>query len=153
MAQLLPVVERVDPERLAERTWLVAASRSPSSREPQPQELERTFALAMLAARYDRAIADAIASADLERLPDLLAESDGFHGNLIAIIAEDLTAYDPRTIAPLLRALPDAARKSLPGHGTWTAVSVESQLRLAAAQMLGSPGAARPTKAGLDSLP
>ena len=32
MAELLPVVERLDPERLAERTWLVAASRSPRPR-------------------------------------------------------------------------------------------------------------------------
>ena len=65
----------------------------------------------MLVARYDRAIADVIAAAGLERLPDLLAESAGNYGNGVPTDLKSLTAYDPRAIAPLLRALPDAARK------------------------------------------
>jgi hypothetical protein len=148
MAELLPVVERVDPKRLAERTWLVAASRDPAPRELMAQELERTFALAMLVARYDRAIANVIASAYLERLPDLLAESEGSYGGIAMTIWKNLTAYDPRAIAPLLRALPDAARKPPSRNDTWTAASIESQLRLAAAQILGFPSAARPSEAG-----
>jgi hypothetical protein len=143
MAQLLPIVERLEPERLAERTWLVAASRSASLQEPRAHELAGTFALAMLVARYDRAIADVIAAAGLERLPDLVVESVTFDGNVIPTIVKSLTAYDPRAIAPLLRALPDAARKSPPKRDAWTAASIESQLRLAAAQVLGFPNEAR----------
>jgi len=153
MARLLPVVETVEPERLAERVWLVAASRPPSSQEPTPRELEGTFGLAMLVARYDRAMANVIAAADLERLPDLLAEPDGFFGNVIPNIARALTAYESRAIAPLLQALPDTARKPPPRRDNWTAGSVESQLRLGAAQILGSPTAARPSEAGFDTLP
>ena len=102
----------------------------------------------MLVARYDRAIAEVIASADLERLPDLLSESGGGYSNVIPTIVKSLTAYDPRAIAPLLRALPDAARKSPPRHDTWTAASIESQIRLSAAQILGFPSAARAIEAG-----
>jgi hypothetical protein len=149
MAELLPVVERVDPGRLAERIWLAAASRPPSTREPNAQELQGMFALAMLVARYDRAIADAIARAGLERLPDLLVESAAAsYGNAIPMISKNLTTYDPRAIAPLLRALPDAARKPPPKPDTWTAASLESQIRLAAAEILGFPPAARPREAG-----
>jgi hypothetical protein len=148
MAELLPIVERLDPQRLAERTWLVAASRAPSVLEPRPQELEGTFALAMLVARYDREIADVIASAALGRLPDLLGDSSRSWGNTIPTIFKSLTAYDPRAIAPLLRALPDAVRKPPPRPDAFTAVSIESQLRLAAAQILGFPNEVRPTEAG-----
>jgi Carboxypeptidase regulatory-like domain len=147
MAELLPVVERLDPERLAERTWLVAASRSPSGQEPKAPELEMTFALAMLVARYDRAIADVIAAAALERLPDLLVGSVAPDGNVPPPMFKCLTAYDPRAITPLLRALPDAARKPPPQRNEWTVGSIESQLRLAAAQILGFPYAARPREA------
>ena len=149
MARLLPVVERVDPERLAERTWLAAASRPPSTQEPKDKELEGTFALAMLLARYDRAIADVIAAAYLERLPDLvLAEPYWPYGYVIPTISKCLTAYDPRAITPLLRALPDAARKAAPCQGNQMVGSIDSQLRQAAAQILGFPGEARPREAG-----
>jgi hypothetical protein len=147
MADLLSIVERLDPERLAERTWLVAASRSPSGQEPKAQEFERTFALAMMVAHYDRAIADVIAAAALERLPDLLVDSVAPDGNVPAPIFKCLTAYDPRAITPLLRALPDAARQPLRQNMSWTVGSIESQLRLAAGQMLGFPYAARPREA------
>jgi hypothetical protein len=147
MAELLPVVERLDPERLAERTWLVAASRSPSGQEPKAQELERTFALAMLVGRYDRAIADVIAAAALKRLPDLLVDSVAPDGNVPRPIFKCLTAYDPRTITPLLRALPDAARQPPRPDMTWTVGSIETQIRLAAAEILGFPYGARPREA------
>jgi hypothetical protein len=148
MAELLPVIERIDPERLAERIWLAAACRSSSRQEPGPSELAGTFALAMLVARYDRAIAEVIAAADLEQLPDLLSESGGFYGNNVSTIIKDLTAYDPRAIGPLLQALPDTARRQPPRHDTWNAASIESQIRLAAVQILGYPSAARPVEAG-----
>jgi hypothetical protein len=147
MAELLPVVERLDRERLAERTWLVVASRSPSSQEPKAQELERTFALAMLVARYDRTIADVIAAAALERLPELLVESVAPDGNVAPPIFQCLTAYDARAINPLLRALPDLARQPPRQNMNWTVGSIETQLRLGAAEILGFPDAARPREA------
>jgi hypothetical protein len=148
MAELLPVVERVGPERLAERAWLAAASRSALELEPKGPELESTFALAMLVARYDRALADVIARADLERLPDVLGDQDGMYGNSFPTIFKCLTAYNPGAITPLLNALPESARKPPPKYDTWSPGSIESQIRLAAAQMLGVPSAARSREAG-----
>jgi hypothetical protein len=148
MAKLLPIVEQLDPDRLAERVWLVAASRAPAVQEPTVEDLEGTFALAMRIARYDRAIADVIAAGGLERLPDLLGESAGQYKHNIPTILKNLTAYDPRAITPLLRALPVAARKPGPKHDTWRAASLESQVRLTAAQVLGFPHEARPNGAG-----
>jgi hypothetical protein len=148
MAGLLPVVERLEPDRLAERAWLVAACRGPTVQEPRVQEVEGTFALAMRVARYDRAIADALAAPTLERLPDLLAGSTGFSGSSLATIAKYLAAYDPRAIAPLIRALPEPARKPPSKPDAWTAASSEAQIRLGAAQILGVPNEARPREAG-----
>ena len=117
MANLLPIVEQLEPERLAERVWLTAASRPPSALEPTSPILEGTFTLAMLVARYDRAIADVIVAADLERLPDLLLLGPNWPYNYaIPTIARSLTTYDPRLIAPLLKALPESARKPPPNR-------------------------------------
>ena len=147
MAQLLPCVERIDPDRVAERTWLAAACRGPEFQEPGPNEREATFALAMLVARYDRAMADVIVAADLERLPDALAESAVTFNRVTPASLKMLTAYDPRVIPSLLRALPDAARKPPARHDDSTAASMESRVRLAAGQILGFPNAARPIEA------
>ncbi|AGA31486.1 carboxypeptidase regulatory-like domain-containing protein [Singulisphaera acidiphila] len=148
MAELLPVVERLDPERLAERIWLVAASRAPSVLEPDARGLEGTFALAMLVARYDRAIADVIATPELERLSDLLINSNARYNAANATIFKSLAVYDPRAIVSMIRTLPDAARKPPLKADTWTAASLEAQLRLAAALILGFPNEARPREAG-----
>jgi hypothetical protein len=148
MAELLPIVQRLDPDRLAERTWMAAACRRPTVREPGPNELEETFALAMLVAGYDRAMADVIVAAGLERLPDVLADSSGAHGYVIATAVKSLTAYDPRVIGRLLQALPDAARQPPPRRDQSTPGSMESQIRLAAGQILGVPSKARPIEAG-----
>lgn len=149
MAELLPVVERLDPDRLAERIWLLAASRAPTVQEPTPNEVEGTMALAMLVARYDRGIADVMAVPALDRLPDLLAEANRMYGSVIPPTLKSLAAYDPRAIAPMLRSLPDSARKPpLKGANTTTAASPDAQLRLAAAWILGFPNEARPREAG-----
>ncbi|WP_435006864.1 carboxypeptidase regulatory-like domain-containing protein [Tundrisphaera lichenicola] len=148
MAELLPVVERIEPDRLAERIWLLAASRAPSVQEPGAQEIEGTFALAMLVTRYNRAVADAIAAPALERLPDFLVDSNGSYSNNLATIFKSLAAYDPRAIVPLLRSLPETTRVPPPERDTWTAASIEAQFRLAAAQILGFPPEARPREAG-----
>ena len=149
MAELLPVVERIDPERLAERVWLAAASRCPSAQEPKDQDLEGTFTLAMLISRYERAIADVIAAAYLERLPDLLLLGPNWpYNHAIPSIARSLTAYDPRLIAPLLKSLPEAARKPPPGNNSSMDASIDAQVRQAAAHMLSLPSAVRPGEVG-----
>ena len=147
MAELLPIVERLDPDRLAERTWLAAACRPPESREPGPHELARTFALAMLIGRYDRAMADVIVGAGRERLPDVVADSTGGE-SVIPTAVKCLTAYDPRVISRVLQALPETARKPPPRRDQSMPGSMESQVRLAAGQILGFPSEARPIEAG-----
>ena len=147
MAQLLPISERLEPDRLAERIWLTLASRGPSVPEPKTQEVQETIVLAMLLARHDRAIAGAVVAATLERLPDLLVESVGSYNNSNATTFRALAAYDPKAVAALILALPDPARKPAPKRDTWTAASVEAQVRLAAAEMLGFPPEARPREA------
>jgi hypothetical protein len=148
MANLLPIVERVEPDRLAERIWLIAASRGPAVLEPTAEDLVGTFSLAMRVARYDRAVADVIAAAELERLPDLLGDLVPQYGYTIPIIVKSLTAYDARTIAPLLRALPEVARKQPLNHDVCTPTSIDFQIRLNAAQVLGYPHEARPSGTG-----
>jgi hypothetical protein len=148
MAELLPVVEHLDPERLAERIWLASASRAPLPFEPKGEDLEGAFALGMLVARYDRSIADVIVAAALERTLDVLADQSGMYANVLPNMLKSLTAYDPRVIAPLLRALPEAARTPPPQNVDWPPANIDSQLRLAAAQILGMPNSARPREAG-----
>ncbi len=151
MADLLPIVERIEPDRLAERIWLVAGSRAPTpsaSRSPMAGDVEATFALAMLVSRYDRAIADAIAASMVERLPDLMADTSQFYSTINPETFKNLAAYDPRTVAPILRALPDAARKAVINTNDQPTISSEAKLRLAAAEILGFPNRARPREAG-----
>jgi Carboxypeptidase regulatory-like domain len=92
MANLLPVVERVEPDRLAERIWLIAGSRGPAVLEPTAEDLVGTFTLAMRVARYNRAVADVIAAAELERLPDLLGDLVPQYAHTIPTIVKSLTA-------------------------------------------------------------
>ena len=78
MAALLPLVERLEPDRLEERLWLAAACRAPLRRAAGHRtRSRRAVILAMLVSRYDRAMAAAIIAPALERLPELLADSSG----------------------------------------------------------------------------
>ena len=65
------------------------------------------------------------------------------YGNSFPTIFKSLTADDPKAIAPLLRALPEAARMPPSKNVDWAPASIDSQIRLAAAQILGVPSAAR----------
>jgi len=148
MAELLPLVERLEPDRLAERVWLAAASRGPSVGELRLDQVDGTIALAMLIARYDRAVADVIVAPALERLPDLLGDLAGSYAGNIATTFKNLAAYDPRAVALLIRALPESAKKSPAKADAWTAPTLEAQFRLAAAAVLGVPVEARAREAG-----
>jgi hypothetical protein len=141
MAALLPAVERLDPDRLAERLWLAASCRPPRIQEPSSFEILDMATLALLASRYDRAMAGAIAAPALERLPSLLDRTDGggYYDDRVFLV---LTAYDPRAIESLIRALPASARRTEPKDFQFI-VAADPVARLAAAEMLGLPIEAR----------
>jgi hypothetical protein len=136
MAELLPLVERLEPDRLAERIWLVASCRSPSVEVMNSYTVQDRMTLAMRISRYDRAIAAAIMAPALERLPELLADPAGnsFY-SMSPIMA--LAVYDPRLVVAMLQALPDSARKVPEKKDTWNSATIDAQVRLAAAEMLG----------------
>ena len=72
-----PTVERLDPDRLAERLWLAASCRPPRAAGALRRRTSPTMAtLALLVSRYDRAMAEAIVAPALERLPGA-ARPDG----------------------------------------------------------------------------
>jgi hypothetical protein len=143
MAELLPVVERVDPDRLAERIWLLAASRSSDLHAEEAMNLLEASATAALVARYDRKIADVIAASVMEHFSATAKDTEP---DLVMAIVRNLTVYDPRAIPRLLRSLPDSARKPQNQRNGRTFASIEDQVRLAAAQVLGVPPEARPAE-------
>ena len=148
MAELLPVVERVDPDRLAERVWLAAAFAFPLGREARSPQIQGLMGLSMLVSRYDRGLAAALAAPILDRLADTLIQNLNPAGSELETVMKDLTVYDPRAVEPLLRALPESARRPPVRHNDFTAASVDARVRLAAAEVLGYPVAAQPREAG-----
>lgn len=143
MAELLPVVERVEPDRLAERVWMAVASRSPGMRTPMAIDLLEASTTAALVARYDRKVADVIAEPVLELLASAARDAAP---NQVLPIARSLTVYDPRVIPRLLQSLPDSARKIQDRGNGWAVASLEDQLRLSAGQILAVPPEARPAE-------
>jgi hypothetical protein len=141
MAALLPAVERVDPDRLAERLWLSAASVPPRSDVPWLQLQRPPLVVGMLVSRYDRVMADALIAPVLDRLPAMLADGGNVQGGDGATIIGALAIHDPRALDALLKALPASARKSpVPKRGdNWYATSLELQIRQIGAELLGLP--------------
>jgi protocatechuate 3,4-dioxygenase beta subunit len=140
MAALLPAVERVEPDRLAERLWRIAARRLPRAQEPNGLSVSELATLALLTSRYDRDMADAIAAPALARLAVLAGESEGsFDARAFDVVA----GYDPRAIAALIQSLPAAARKTERPKVGQVPDAPEVLARLAAAEMLGLPIAER----------
>ena len=87
-------------------------------------------------ARYDRAMAAAIISPALDRLPGLLTEGFGFSYQQSTVI-KALAIYDPRAVAAMVRDLPASARKVPEPSNGWQGASIDAQIRLAAAEVLG----------------
>lgn len=143
MAELLPMVESIEPDRLQERLWLTLACRQTLAAQPDSNAVNMRVRLAMLVSRYDRAMAAALIAPALERLGELVVEvgndSFVFHSSAAAAIISPLVVYDTRAAAALIQALPDSARKVPERKDNWQFSSVDAQLRLAAAQMLGLP--------------
>ena len=137
MAALLPTVERLDPDRLAERISLAASCRPARQQEPSPQDVATMATLALLVSRYDRAMAEAIVAPALERLPSLLDRTNSHGSYADSSVFGLLAAFDVRALESLIRALPPAARKTERVRDGWTIVSSEALARLAAAEALG----------------
>ncbi len=135
MAALLPLVERIDPDRLVERLWL-AAYRAPLFDRGFLGQLQSTVVLAALVARYDRAMAAAIIAPALDIIPGLVVDEFGFsryHSTIIMALA----AYDPLAVTALVRDLPASARRAPEPRNNWQGASLDAQIRLAAAEALG----------------
>ncbi|QEH36055.1 Alpha-2-macroglobulin MG1 domain protein [Aquisphaera giovannonii] len=146
MAGLLPLVERLQPDRVAERLWLALACR-PTRIEPlEASRVSTTLDLAMLLSRYDRQVAAAVYEPAGARLPELAGQeyvgglfNYGGSGDPLKVLA----AYDPRALAALIERLPESARVTGDNGQGWATPSLEIQARLAGAQMLGLPPEAR----------
>jgi hypothetical protein len=138
MAALLPVVEKIDPERVAERLWLAASCRPLRLQEPSAEAVLSDAILALRASRYDRAMAAVVVAPVFDRLPVLLDRTDGqaFHDIRVFQV---LAAYEPRAISRLIPALPAAARRTERNPNGYPSVAPEALARLAAARMLGMP--------------
>jgi len=136
MAALLPLVERIDPDRLAERLWLAAAYRVPVSEHGFLEQLQEPAVLAALVARYDRAMAAAIIAPALDLLPGRLVDATDYANDQSRLI-KALAAYDPRAVTALVRDLPASARRAPEPRNNWQGTSLDAQIRLAAAEALG----------------
>jgi Carboxypeptidase regulatory-like domain len=146
MAEVLPLVEWLAPDRLDERLWLTLACRASLVERPDMNAVHARMILAMLVSRYDRAMAAVVIAPALERLPELLADSSGFNFNNTTTI-KALAVYDPRAVVALIKALPESARKVPDKNDNWQSGSIDAQVRLAAAAMLGLPIEERRQKA------
>ncbi len=138
MAALLPLVERIEPDRLEERLWLAAAHRAPLFEHDLLERLRMPVVLAALVARYDRAMAEAIIGPALDLLPGRLFDGFDFSYPQTTLI-KALAAYDPRAVTALLRGLPASARTVPERQNNWQDASAEAKIRLAAAEALGLP--------------
>lgn len=140
MADLLPVVERVDPDRLAERLWLAASCRPARRPALEANDIRARTQLALAASRYDRGLAAAIYAPARARTPELTRE-------LVAYAAwpgwvKDLAGYDPAEFGLLVEQLPalDRGATRLFGGGE---MSTDAQVRMRVAESLGKPPEAR----------
>ena len=95
MASLLPVIEQVDADRVAERLWLAASCCAPRLPEPYVQDIVSDAILALRASRYDRAMAAVLAAPVFERVPVMLDGTDeaGYFDDRVFQV---LSAFDPR---------------------------------------------------------
>lgn len=153
MASLLPLVERLEPDRTAERLWTAVACR-PGLAEPlDGHRVAELLWLALLVARYDRAMAAVVAAPALGRMPELAGQQFGgglpiygAGGSPIGVLA----AYDPPALADLIRRLPEAARVAPDPARSGGGPSFEDRARREGARMLSMPPEAR-RRAALES--
>jgi hypothetical protein len=139
MAALLPVVEKVDADRVAERLWLAASCRADRlSQPPSAWGVLSNAILALRVSRYDSEMAAVLAAPVFERLPVLLDGTDGWGFRDERVFAV-LAAFDPRAVPKLLSTLPAAARRTERDRNGFLVVAPEALARLEAGRMLGMP--------------
>jgi hypothetical protein len=137
MAALLPTVERLEPDRFRERLWLTAAVVPPISDGPY-EDLTPWLVVAAIVSRYDREMAASIIAPAQARLPMKIADANlSLSRESTSIRA--LAAYDPRAVVALLDTLPNSARKVPAPGAARNTPSLDAQVRLLAAEMLGLP--------------
>ena len=113
MARLLPVVERIEPDRLRERIWLTAAARVVSSEPTGSTNDDFEIAtilgqieIAAEVARYDREIAEALYIPAVRLLPRALAQGDLRSQGYCAMAIEAVAVYDTMRFADLVSGFP-----------------------------------------------
>ncbi len=142
IAALLPVVERVDPDRLAERLWLAASCRPTRPQDPNASMISDLAALAMLVSRYDHAAAEAIIAPVLDSVSAVLGQMEQ-PGHVDAHSASSpRTATRDGALIPRCPPVGAEIETGLLESGN-VSVSAELSARLAAAEMLGRPIAER----------
>jgi hypothetical protein len=146
MAGLLPLVERLQPDRVAERLWLAVACRPARAEPMEANQVASLLALAMQVSRYDREMAAVIYAPAEARLPEMSGQeyggglfNNGFGHNALKLLA----AYDSHALTSLIEHLPESARVTKDDGQGWPFANVEIQARLAGAEMLGQPPEAR----------
>jgi hypothetical protein len=133
-ATLLPVAEAIEPGQVAELLWRALALRRPRCDGEfwEVRRLGADAAAAMMVARYDRTIAQAVLEPILERLPHLIAGGVSYFPETLFVAP---AVVDPRRAVALLESLPE---ESSPRNS-----SAWSQQRMRVAEMLTLQGAER----------
>jgi protocatechuate 3,4-dioxygenase beta subunit len=114
LARLVPLANRVDPDRAADLLWLALSRRSPVSPVPEPSpvmpDVRRNYAelgeLAVLTARYDRSAAEVVFAPVEQRFAGLDDNRWGLE-NEVAVILRAAAALDARIAKRLVEAIPD----------------------------------------------
>ena len=129
---LLPVAERIDPALVEEYLWRSLAMRQPNPWETMPRgrHAEADVQLAMMLARYDRALARSLIE-PFARGGSQAAALSSYRGELYVAAA----VIEPKWAVALVEALPEDPDGKLQGP--------KNSARLAVANMLGRVGEQR----------
>jgi protocatechuate 3,4-dioxygenase beta subunit len=137
-AGLLPIVEQLEPDRLAEflgRTLALRPARGDQADQDDAGSAETTAALAMMAARYDRPLAARLLEPELRQIGSHQAATgwDYVTWRILAAVA----LVDPRRAVEQVEALPDD-----PAPGT-DPDATKNTARIRVAKLLALHGAER----------
>ncbi len=135
---MLPIVEQIEPDRLAEFLARTLALR-PAQGDPTGHEgnatASSTAALAMMIARYDRALAARLLEPELRNTGSHVM-SFGSDDTAFRVLAA-LAVIDPKRAVEQVEALPD---DPAPGTEPW---ATKNRVRVSVARVLAFHGADR----------
>ncbi len=138
-AGLLPIVEQIEPERLAEYLGRTLALRPASRNQTDPSEVTtawRKAVLVMMVARYDRRLAARLLEPDLREIGTRSIRASATDYTITNVLLA-LTLIDPQQAVERVLALPDG-----PGGGT-NPETTKNQARMQVAKILARDGADR----------